>query len=165
MGYRVGIGFDAHRLTEGRALVLGGIPIPHERGLEGHSDGDVLLHAVTDAILGAVGAPDIGSLFPSHDPRFQGTSSRLFVERAVAVAAERGFRLAQLDTVILAEEPRLAERYAALRHSLAEIAGLSEDAVSVKATTCDGMGFIGRGEGIAAQAVVLVERIEPREDL
>jgi 2-C-methyl-D-erythritol 2,4-cyclodiphosphate synthase len=154
------MGFDAHRLVAGRKLMLGGVEIPHDRGLEGHSDGDVLLHALTDAVLGAVGAPDIGSLFPSGDPRWKQASSRIFVDKARQVIVERGYRVVQVDAVLIAEEPRLAAHFDSIRSKIAEILGLSVEDVGVKATTTDGMGFTGRREGIAAQVVVLLSKIE-----
>jgi 2-C-methyl-D-erythritol 2,4-cyclodiphosphate synthase len=154
------MGFDAHRLVAGRKLILGGVEIPHDCGLEGHSDGDALLHALTDAVLGAVGAPDIGSFFPSGDPRWKQASSRIFLDRARKVVVEKGYRVAQVDAVLIAEEPRLAEHFDSMRTNLAEILGLSVEDVGVKATTTDGMGFTGRREGIAAQAVVLVAKAE-----
>ena len=156
MSTRVGIGVDAHRLAAGRELVLGGETIEYERGLEGHSDGDVLLHALTDALLGAVAAPDIGSLFPSSDPQWKGASSRHFLEKARSVVEEKGFRPQQVDVVVIAEAPKLAAYLPKIRARLSEILGIPEDAVGLKATTTDGMGFTGRGEGIAVQAVVTV---------
>jgi 2-C-methyl-D-erythritol 2,4-cyclodiphosphate synthase len=153
---RVGIGFDAHRLAKGRPLVLGGISIPHPLGLEGHSDGDALLHALTDALLGSVGAPDIGALFPSDDPRWKGAESRKFLESAVEIVRERGFRVSSVDVVVITESPKLAPHWPAIRERLSEILGIEPGAVGLKATTTDGMGFTGRGEGIAVQAVVTV---------
>ena len=158
MNVRVGLGFDAHQLAPDRKLFLGGVEIPYSRGLVGHSDGDVLLHAVTDALLGAVGAPDMGSLFPSADERFRGAASRLFVAEALRVLEEKGFRIVQIDTVIVAEEPPLAAHYEAIRNGLAALLGIPVEAVGVKAKTTDGMGFTGRKEGIFAQAVALVEK-------
>jgi 2-C-methyl-D-erythritol 2,4-cyclodiphosphate synthase len=160
MSYRVGLGFDAHRLVPGRPLILGGVEIPHDRGLEGHSDGDALLHALTDALLGAVGAPDIGSLFPSGDARWKQASSRIFVEKALEVIRERGYRVAQVDVVLVAEEPRLASHFDSIRSRVAGLLGLKVDEVGIKATTMDGMGFTGRREGLAVQAVALVVKIE-----
>ena len=160
MHFRVGMGFDAHRLVAGRPLMLGGVEIPHDRGLEGHSDGDALLHALTDAVLGAVGAPDIGSLFPSGDSQWSKAASRIFLDKAREVAGEKGYRVAQVDAVLIAEEPRLAGHFDAMRGKIAEILGLSSEDVAVKATTTDGMGFTGRGEGIAAQAMVLVSKAD-----
>jgi 2-C-methyl-D-erythritol 2,4-cyclodiphosphate synthase len=158
MNVRVGLGFDAHQLAPDRKLFLGGVEIPHSRGLVGHSDGDVLLHAVTDALLGAAGAPDMGSLFPSGNERFRGAASRLFVAEALRILEEKGFRIIQIDTVIVAEEPPLAPHYEAIRNGLADLLGISAEAVGVKAKTTDGMGCTGRGEGIFAQAVALVEK-------
>lgn len=156
MTIRVGIGFDAHRLVPARELVLGGESIDYERGLEGHSDGDALLHALTDALLGAVAAPDIGSLFPADDPQWKGASSRRFLEKALSVVGEKGFRPQQVDLVVIAEAPKLADYLPSIRSRLSEILGIPEDAIGLKATTTDGMGFSGRGEGIAVQAVATV---------
>jgi 2-C-methyl-D-erythritol 4-phosphate cytidylyltransferase/2-C-methyl-D-erythritol 2,4-cyclodiphosphate synthase len=153
---RVGLGFDAHRLVEGRVLVLGGERIDYPRGLEGHSDGDALLHALTDALLGSVGAPDIGALFPPGDPQWKDAESRRFVERAVAIVCERGYRVSSVDVVVIAEVPKLAPHVAAIRERLSKLLGIEPGAVGLKATTTDGMGFTGRGEGIAVQAVVTV---------
>ncbi len=158
METRVGIGFDAHRLEEGRPLILGGELVAHPRGLAGHSDGDALLHALTDALLGSVAAPDIGSMFPSGDAKWKDADSRIFVERAVAVVAEKGFRVQQIDGVILAEEPRLSGHIDAIRSRLAALVGITESSVGLKATTTDRMGAIGRREGIAAQVIVTVVR-------
>jgi len=154
---RIGLGVDAHRLAPGRRLLLGGIEIPHSRGLVGHSDGDVLLHAIADALLGAAGEPDLGSLFSSGDERWKGAASRAFIQEALSRLDRRGFRLVQVDSVIVAEEPRLADHYEFIRQSVANLLGIPVDAVGVKAKTSDGMGFTGRGEGIFAQAVVVVE--------
>ncbi len=156
MNVRIGLGFDAHRFAPGCALVLGGVAISHPLGLEGHSDGDVLLHALTDALLGAVGGPDIGSLFPSEDERWKGAPSRIFVEEALEILTTKGYRVTQVDSVIIADEPRLARYFDEIRESVAEILGVSSDEVGIKATTTDGMGFTGRREGMAAQAVALL---------
>ncbi len=156
MSVRVGIGFDAHRLVEGRELVLGGERIDYERGLLGHSDGDVLLHALADALLGSVGAPDIGTLFPSSDPAWKGVSSREFLEKARAVVEEKGFRVHQVDVVVIAEAPTLAAYVPSIRNRLAAILGIPAESIGLKATTTDGMGFTGRGEGIAVHAVATV---------
>ena len=156
MSSRVGIGFDAHRLVEGRELVLGGEHIDYERGLVGHSDGDVLLHALADALLGSVAAPDIGALFPSGDPAWKGVSSQQFLEKARAVVEEKGFRVHQVDVVVIAEAPKLAAYVPSIRDRLALILGIPLESVGLKATTTDGMGFTGRGEGIAVQAVATV---------
>jgi len=156
--FRVGQGFDTHRLVPGRRLLLGGVEIPYERGLEGHSDGDCLLHALCDALLGAAALGDLGSLFPSSDPRWRGAASRVFLDHVLDLVAERGFRLENVDSTLLAEEPRLAPHLPAIQARLAEALGLPLEAVSVKAKSADGMGALGRGEGIAAQAVVLLRR-------
>ena len=160
MKFRIGLGVDAHRLAPGRKLVLGGIDIPYGRGLVGHSDGDVLLHALTDAMLGAVGAPDLGSMFPSSDERWREAASRSFVEKGLQIVEEKGYQLAQVDTVIVAEEPPLAPYFHAIREGLAVLLRVPAQAVGVKAKTFDGMGFTGRGEGILAQAIVLLESKE-----
>ena len=156
MSSRVGIGFDAHRLVEGRELVLGGEHIDYERGLVGHSDGDVLLHALADALLGSVAAPDIGALFPSGDPAWKGVSSQQFLEKARAVVEDKGFRVHQVDVVVIAEAPKLAAYVPSIRDRLSLILGIPLESVGLKATTTDGMGFTGRGEGIAVQAVATV---------
>ena len=156
MSSRVGIGFDAHRLVEGRELVLGGEHIDYERGLVGHSDGDVLLHALADALLGSVAAPDIGALFPSGDPAWKGVSSQQFLEKARAVVEEKGFRVHQVDVVVIAEAPKLAAYVPSIRDRLSVILGIPLGSIGLKATTTDGMGFSGRGEGIAVQAVATV---------
>ena len=153
---RIGIGFDAHRLVDGRRLILGGERIDHTRGLEGHSDGDALLHALTDALLGSVGAPDIGALFPPGDPQWKDADSCVFLERAVAIVGERGYRVSSVDVVVIAESPKLAPYWPAIRERLSKILGIDPGMVGLKATTTDGMGFTGRGEGIAVQAAVTV---------
>ena len=158
---RVGQGFDAHRLAPGRPLRLGGVEIPFERGLVGHSDGDVLLHAVARALLGALGAGDLGELFPSSDARWRGAASGAFVEEAVARARRAGLVVGNLDATVIAEAPRLAPHRAAMRDSLAALLGVRPEAVSVQVTSTDGLGAIGRGEGIAAQAVVLLVASAP----
>jgi 2-C-methyl-D-erythritol 2,4-cyclodiphosphate synthase len=153
---RIGQGFDAHRLVPGRPLVLGGIPIPSERGLEGHSDGDVLLHAVASALLGALGEGDLGRHFPSSDPALAGISSRLIVERVAALARAAGLAIGNVDATLVAEAPRLAPHLAKMRAALADALGTDPARVNVKATSTDGLGAIGRGEGIAALAVALL---------
>jgi len=154
---RIGIGFDSHRFAEGRPLILGGQAIPHTHGLAGHSDADAVAHALTDAILGAVAAGDIGSHFPDTDPRWKGADSIGLLRAACALVAERGFRVVQVDATVILERPRLGPHIPAMRATLAEALGVSVDAVSVKAKTNEGMGFIGRGEGIAAMAVATLE--------
>jgi 2-C-methyl-D-erythritol 2,4-cyclodiphosphate synthase len=153
---RVGQGFDAHRLAAGRALRLGGVEIPHDRGLAGHSDGDVLLHAIARALLGALGAGDLGELFPSSEERWRGAESGAFVREALARARRAGLAVGNLDATVIAEAPRLAPHREAIRRSVAALLEAPLAAVSIQVTSTDGLGAIGRGEGIAAQAVVLL---------
>ncbi len=153
---RVGSGFDAHRLTRGRPLVLGGVHVPFESGLEGHSDGDCLAHAVCDALLGAAALGDMGEHFPSSDARWRGVSSRLFLEQTIALVRGRGLAVVNVDATVIAQVPPLAAHLPAMRRTIAEILGLPADAVSVKAKSTDGLGALGRGEGIAALATVLL---------
>lgn len=156
---RIGFGYDSHRFQAGRPLVLGGVQIEHDRGLAGHSDADAALHAVTDAVLGAIAAGDIGDLFPDSDPELAGADSAAFVRHATELAAGAGFRVANCDVTIIAESPMLSPYKDMMRHKIAEMLGVDPQAVSVKAKTNEGMGFVGRGEGIAAlAAVLLVER-------
>lgn len=157
-GARVGTGFDAHRLVEGRALVLGGVRIAHPRGLEGHSDGDCVIHAVCDAVLGALAAGDMGRHFPSTDARWKDADSSAFLSAAADMAARAGYRLGNLDVTVVAEEPRLGPHLDAMRAGLARVLRADVSAVSVKAKSADRLGSIGRGEGIAAHAVVLLEK-------
>jgi len=154
--YRVGSGHDSHRLGEGRPLILGGIKINHPRGLIGHSDADVVLHAVTDALLGAAGLGDIGDLFPDTDPRWQGTDSRIFLRESLAKLNQLGWRVVNLDVTIFAQEPRLGPVKSAIRANLAALLGLADDCVNVKAKTGENVGHIGRGEAIACHAVALI---------
>jgi 2-C-methyl-D-erythritol 2,4-cyclodiphosphate synthase len=156
--YRVGTGFDAHALAEGVPLVLGGVGIEYPRGLAGHSDGDVLAHALTDALLGAAGLEDIGALFPSDDPELVGADSLELLAQAWEQIQARGWRLANADVVLIGEEPRLAPHRAEMRRRLAAALGVEPELVAVRATTTDGLGFTGRGEGLAAQAVALLVR-------
>ena len=153
---RIWQGFDAHRLVPGRPLWLGGIEIPHERGLEGHSDGDVLLHAVASALLGALGDGDLGRQFPSSDPALAGIASRAILARVVARVRAAGLAIGNVDATVVAQEPRLAPYLEKLRASVADALGTDRSRVSVKATSTDGIGGIGRGEGIAALAVALL---------
>ena len=159
MTTRSGIGYDVHPLVEGRPLVLGGITVPFDRGLLGHSDGDVLTHAVVDAVLGGAGLGDIGRHFPSDDERYRGAVSLTLLAEAVRLAAESGWRPVYVDATIVAESPRLSPFLDAASHSLAESLGVTADSVNLKATTTDGLGFAGRGEGIAAMAVATLDRI------
>lgn len=157
MSYRVGTGFDAHRLAPGRRLMLGGVLIPSDRGLEGHSDGDCLIHAVCDALLGAAGAGDMGEHFPSADPRFKGAPSRIFLEHVAGLLREKRLKVANVDATVIAQVPALAPHLPAMREALSGMLGVAPGAVSVKAKSADHLGALGRGEGIAAQAVALLE--------
>ena len=156
--YRVGSGFDAHAFEDGVPLVLGGVRIEHPRGLAGHSDGDVLAHALTDAVLGAAGMEDIGALFPSGDPVLKGADSLQLLREAWRQVRAAGWELANADVVLVGQEPRLAPHRDAMRTRLAAALGVDPALVAVRATTTDGLGFTGRGEGLAAQAVALLRR-------
>jgi len=155
---RVGLGVDAHALEEGVPLVLGGVAIDHPRGLAGHSDGDVLAHALVDAVLGAAGLGDIGELFPSGDQQWHGASSLDLLARAYAQVQELGFELVNADCILIGEEPRLAPHRQRMREALAGALDVPPDLIAVRATTTDKLGFTGRGEGLAAQAVALLRR-------
>jgi 2-C-methyl-D-erythritol 2,4-cyclodiphosphate synthase len=155
---RVGLGYDAHRLAAGRPLILGGVAIPHPQGLLGHSDADVLTHAIGDALLGAVGAGDLGTHFPDKDPAFKDISSLILLERIKTVVRGRGFAPVNVDATIVAQAPRLAPHIPEMQKKLAPILGLAPQDVNVKATTTEQMGFCGRGEGMAAYAVVLIAK-------
>ena len=157
-GLRVGTGFDVHPFADGRALIIGGVTIPHGRGLAGHSDADVLTHAICDALLGAAALGDIGRHFPDRDPAFHGISSLELLRRTVALVAAAGWSPLQVDTCILAEAPRVAPYATAMRQAIAAALAIPEGNVGIKATTTEGLGFVGRGEGIAAQAVCLLVR-------
>jgi len=157
-GFRVGIGVDAHAFSAETALLLGGVEFPGEPGLTGHSDGDVVAHALVDAVLGAAGLGDIGSFFPSDEAEWEGASSLLFLERAMAAVREAGFELVNADCVLVGERPRIALVRVEMEARLAAALGVEAGCVSVRATTTDGLGFTGRGEGLAAQAVALLRR-------
>ena len=152
-----GLGYDIHRFAEGRALVLGGVEIPHDRGLEGHSDADVLSHAIADAVLGAIGEQDIGHHFPNTDPSIRGISSLEILEKAANLARARGARINSIDATVIAEAPKIAPHVFVMRERIAAALGLPAARVAVKATTNEGLGSIGRAEGIAAMAVASVE--------
>ncbi len=154
---RIGQGIDIHAFAEGRPLILGGVEIPHPRGLAGHSDGDALLHAIIDALLGAATLGDIGGMFPSMDQQWAGADSRDLLAAAYARVCASGYRLANVDATVVAQEPRLAPHVTAMREVIAGVLEADASVVSIKATTSDGLGFTGRGEGIAAFAVVLLE--------
>jgi len=153
---RIGIGYDVHALVPGRKLILGGVEIPHQRGLLGHSDADVLLHAVCDALLGAAALGDIGRHFPDTDARWKGVDSRLLLREVRDLIAGRGYVVGNLDATIIAQAPKLAPYLAQMRTRIAADLGVSEDVVNVKATTTERLGFTGRGEGIAAEAATLL---------
>jgi 2-C-methyl-D-erythritol 2,4-cyclodiphosphate synthase len=157
---RVGIGVDAHAFSEGVALVLGGLELPGEPGLAGHSDGDVVSHALVDAILGAASLGDIGGFFPSDEAEWEGASSLLFLERAMTAVREAGYELVNADCVLIGERPRIAQLRGEMEARLAGALGVDGSRVSVRATTTDGLGFAGRGEGLAAQAVALLRPAE-----
>jgi len=152
--FRVGFGYDAHRLVEGRSLILGGVKIPHDLGLMGHSDADVLTHAIIDAILGALAKGDIGQHFPDSDPAYKDMDSLLILRKVMEWVNEDGFRINQVDTTIVAEEPKLAVSLVAMKERLSEVLAIQMDQINIKATTTEGMGFCGRQDGIEAYAVV-----------
>lgn len=156
---RIGHGYDVHRLTEGRKLILGGVDIPYEKGLLGHSDADVLTHAIMDALLGAAALGDIGKLFPDTDPAYAGADSLVLLERVRERLSKAGYRVGNIDATILAQRPKLAPHIPQMRANLADRLGIEVDQVSVKATTEEGLGFTGTGEGMAAHAVCLLESI------
>ena len=161
MRYRVGIGFDAHKFMVGRKLYLGGLEIEHPVGLHGHSDADVLLHALTDALLGAAGLGDIGMHFPDSDPRWKDAGSRIFVQAALDEIYKLGWTVSNIDLIIIAQEPKIDSHRAEIRNSVSSLLELPEECVNLKAKTTDHLGFTGRGEGIAAQAIVLLETDAP----
>jgi 2-C-methyl-D-erythritol 2,4-cyclodiphosphate synthase len=154
---RVGIGYDVHRLVSGRPLFIGGVNIPYDRGLEGHSDADVLLHAVCDAILGAAGMGDIGVHFPDHDPSYKDISSLILLAETWSIIKKRFNALINLDATVFAESPRIAPYADSMKKAIAKTLNASPDQVNIKATTTEGLGFIGKSEGIAAMAVALIE--------
>lgn len=154
---RIGHGYDAHRFAEGRRLVLGGVDIPHDKGLAAHSDGDVVLHALCDALIGAAGRGDIGRHFPDDDPRYENIDSRVLLREVVADLGGRGLTVGNADVTVIAEEPRLSGHVAQMRANIAADLGIAPERVNIKATTTEKMGFVGRAEGIVAHAVVLLE--------
>ena len=155
---RIGHGYDVHQLVEGRKLILGGVDVPYAKGLLGHSDADVLLHAIADAILGAIGEGDIGKHFPDTDPQFKGAASRKLLSHVMKIADSRGYALGNLDATIVAQRPKLAPFIPQMRDNIAETLGVQVSQINIKATTTEQLGFAGRGEGIAAYAVVLLEK-------
>jgi len=161
MTIRVGSGFDVHSLVPGRPLIIGGVTIPFERGLAGHSDADVLLHAIADAILGALALGDLGAHFPDTDPKWKGANSRALLTHVGGLATGRGYDIGNVDATVIAQAPRLAPYIATMRAHIASDLGCADDQVSVKATTTEHLGFAGRGEGIAAMATVLLVQRKP----
>ncbi len=158
---KIGQGFDVHALVAGRKLVIGGVVIPYEKGLEGHSDADVLIHAVCDALLGAAGLGDIGRHFPDSDPRYKGADSRVLLRAVEGKVSAAGFLVGNVDATIIAQAPRMAPHVAQMAANIAVDLGVANGAVNIKATTTEHLGFTGRGEGIAAQAIVLLVRKPP----
>jgi 2-C-methyl-D-erythritol 2,4-cyclodiphosphate synthase len=153
---RIGIGYDVHALVEGRPLVIGGVTVPHPRGLAGHSDADVLLHAISDALLGALALGDLGAHFPDTDPRWKGADSRALLRHVMSLVRARGYGVGNVDATVIAQAPKLAPFIAAMRDNVAADLGCDVACVSIKATTTERLGFEGREEGVAAEAVVLV---------
>lgn len=156
--YRVGIGYDSHRLVENRKLIVGGVEIPFEKGLAGHSDGDILFHALTDALLGAAGLGDIGQHFPPSDPQWKDAASRIFLKHAHKLIQENGYRVVNVDAVIILEQPKIGPWRDAIRKNVAEVLGIEMERVGLKAKTAEGMGPVGEGMAAEAQAVALVAR-------
>jgi len=156
---KIGYGFDAHRFSEDSKLIIGGVEIPYELGLKGHSDADVLSHAVCDALLGALGEGDIGTYFPDSDPKYKGMSSLVFLEETISLLNQSGFEIENIDTVIVCEKPKIAPHIENIKNNLSTVLGIPSKSIGVKATTTDQMGFTGRGEGIAAHAVALIKSV------
>lgn len=155
---RIGHGYDVHRFCEGRPLFLGGIEIPHDKGLLGHSDADVLLHAICDALLGAAALGDIGKHFPDNDNTFKNIDSKLLLKNTVSLIAEKGYKVGNIDATVIAQKPKLAPYIEGMKNCIAEICGVDADCVNVKATTEEKLGFTGREEGIASHAVCIIEK-------
>lgn len=158
--FRIGQGFDVHQLTEGRPLIIGGVKIPYERGLLGHSDADVLLHAITDACLGAVGLVDIGTHYPDTDVQYKGADSGLLLKEAWELVKKEGYKLVNADCTIIAQRPKMAPYINSMRNRIAELLEADQGQINVKATTTEKLGFAGREEGIASMAVVLLQKVE-----
>ena len=154
---RIGMGYDVHRLVEGRKLILGGVEIPYEKGLLGHSDADVLVHALMDALLGAAALGDIGKLFPDNEQKFKDIDSMLLLKEVGNVLAEHNYSISNIDTTVVAQRPKLAPFIGQMRQRIAQVLNISEDKVSIKATTTEGLGFTGEGAGIAAYGVSMIE--------
>lgn len=160
LAMRIGMGYDVHRLAENRRLILGGVEIPYDKGLLGHSDADVIIHAMMDAILGALGKGDIGHFFPDDDPAYEGISSVVLLKQVVEVMRTEGYGLSNIDVVLIAQKPKVAGYLPQMRTVLAEAFSCSEDRINLKATTEEGLGFTGRQEGMAAQAVCMLKRMD-----
>ncbi len=160
MNIRIGHGYDVHRLVEGRACIIGGVHIPFEKGLLGHSDADVLSHAIMDAVLGALAIGDIGQHFPDNDPRYAGADSLMLMRQVAHLLAERGYRIGNIDATVIAQAPKLAPHIPVMRKQIADVFGASLEDVHIKATTEERLGFTGNGEGIAAHAVCLIQAID-----
>lgn len=158
--FRIGHGYDVHRLTEGRRLILGGVDIPYEKGLLGHSDADVLVHAIMDSILGALALGDIGKLFPDNDSAYKGADSIKLLEKVISIAEEKGFTVGNIDSTILCQAPKLAGSIDSMRENIAKACNSDIENISVKATTEEKLGFTGSGEGIAAHAVCIMEKMK-----
>ena len=156
---RIGLGFDVHKLVVGRKLVLGGVVIPFEKGLLGHSDADVLVHAINDALLGACALGDIGKHFPDHNPKYKDISSLILLEKLKELLSDAGYKVVNIDSVICAQKPKLSPYIDKMRINIADTLGVTVDKISIKATTTEELGFEGRGEGISAQAICLIEKI------
>ena len=154
---RVGMGYDVHKLVENRKLIIGGVEIPFEKGLLGHSDADVLLHAITDAILGAAAMGDIGAIFPDNDERYKDANSLELLKQVVKLIVDKGYAIENIDSIIIAQKPKMRDYIDTMRKNIANVCGLDISAVSVKATTEEGLGFTGNGEGIASKAIVLLK--------
>lgn len=157
--FRIGHGYDVHRLCDGRKLIIGGVDIPYEKGLLGHSDADVLLHAISDALLGALALGDIGKHFPDSDPAYAGANSLMLLQRVGELLKENGYLPSNIDSTVIAQAPKLAPHIQAMRQNIANALSIDVDTVSVKATTEEGLGFSGEGAGIAAHAVCIIERL------
>lgn len=157
--FRVGNGYDVHRLVENRSLIMGGVDIPHEKGLLGHSDADVLVHAIMDALLGACGESDIGKHFPDTDNAYKGISSLKLLERVRDVVSEKGYSISNIDSIIVAQAPKMAPHIQQMRKNISGVLGITEDLINIKATTTEGLGFAGQGEGIASYAVACLYKL------
>ena len=156
---RIGNGYDVHQLVSGRKLILGGVNVPHSTGLDGHSDADALLHALCDALLGAVGAGDIGTYFPDTDPQWKGISSIVLLEQVTAICRDKGYEIANVDTIIVAQKPKLALFFADMKKNIAQAMAIDIGQINIKATTTEKLGFVGKEEGIAAYAVALLYKM------